>query len=135
MVQARNINIGAILILAMAIAPIAGPAASAQDSFAATIADLPWLKGLDETDNGFVFDTPGGRVAVAQGVTNADAADVAAAYNAALPNLGWRITSAQDAPFVMTVFVRGGEQLTMVVIERAGGGALANFTVEPQSSG
>lgn len=103
----------------------AGPARA--EGFFTVIQDLPLMPGLTElSDQGVVFDNPGGRIveAYAQGWVAGSA--VEQFYGQTLPQLGW--TAAAPGSFL-----REGEQLELAVLRDGGSeGTLVRFVLKPR---
>ena len=111
------------LVLGLA-APYLG-AQSAAQGFLGGVEDLPLMAGLSEVPEArVVFDKPGGRIVEAFAVGAVGAAEVAAFYDAALPQLGW--TRVREG-----AFEREGESLE-IGVERDGSGVTVRFSIAPQ---
>ena len=102
--------------------------------FSAYIDDLPIMPGLQENEDGYVFDLfQGGRLAESRLAGDADVAVVRGFYAATLAQLGWR--ASQGEPYV---YHRGRERLIFLVEDRAprGGrpqrGLEAVFVITPE---
>jgi hypothetical protein len=111
------------LVLGLA-APRVG-AESAAQGFLGGVEDLPLMAGLSEVPEArVVFDKPGGRIVEAFAVGEVGAAEVAAFYGAALPQLGW--TRVGEG-----AFEREGERLA-IDVAGDGGGVTVRFSISPQ---
>ena len=111
------------LVLGLA-APGAGAQTAAQ-GFLGGVEDLPLMAGLSEVPEArVVFDKPGGRIVEAFAVGKVRAAEVAAFYGAALPQLGWTRVGAG-------AFEREGEILAIDVADHDSG-VTVRFSISPQ---
>ncbi|MBT3397120.1 MAG: hypothetical protein HOB82_04470 [Alphaproteobacteria bacterium] len=99
-------------------------AATAQDAFFATVADLPLMPGLaEQQDTALVFDNPGGRIVEVTAVGSLTAEAISAFYGETLPQLGW--TGVADDQFE-----REGEVLRLVFTQVTGP-TVVLFTIAP----
>jgi len=89
------------------------------------IGDVPVMPGMEiETDLGFAFDSPDGRIVVIYASGELSGSDLASYYDMALPPLGWE--SASDL-----VWTREGEQMT-ISSAKASGTPLWKITIMPR---
>lgn len=89
------------------------------------IGDVPVMPGMDiETDLGFAFDSPDGRIVVIYASGQLASAELAHYYDMALPPLGWKSASA-------LIWTREGEQL-MITSAKASGAPLWKITIMPR---
>ena len=78
------------------------------------VGDLPIMHGMRiESELGFAFDSPGGRIVLVFAATPSDRQDVLAYYNGALMSLGW---SGGDGNWV-----RGDESLGLAQVDTSVG--------------
>ena len=78
------------------------------------VGDLPIMHGMRiESELGFAFDSPGGRIVLVFAATTSDRQDVLAYYNGALMSLGW---SGSDGNWV-----RGDESLGLAQVDTSVG--------------
>lgn len=98
---------------------------AAAESFLTAIADLPLAPGLAElTDQGLVFDKPGGRIVEAYAAGQTSSSAVRGFYAETLPQLGWQ--SAGEGSWR-----REGERLDLAVLSETGT-ILVRFTLRPE---
>ena len=78
------------------------------------VGDLPIMHGMRiESELGFAFDSPGGRIVLVFAATTSDRQDVLTYYNEALTSLGW---SGGDGNWV-----RGDESLGLAQVDTSVG--------------
>ncbi len=134
-IRLRRVDVRPLLLLSrgarralpivFGLALAASAAAAAGKSFLGGVEDLPLMAGLTEVAEArVVFDKPGGRIVEAFAVGAVGAAEVAAFYDAALPQLGW--TRVREG-----AFEREGESLE-IGVERDGSGVTVRFSIAPQ---
>ncbi len=113
------------IVFGLALAASGAAAAAAGKSFLGGVEDLPLMAGLTEVAEArVVFDKPGGRIVEAFAVGAVGAAEVAAFYDAALPQLGW--TRVGEG-----AFLREGESLE-IGVDSDGSGVTVRFSIAPQ---
>lgn len=101
---------------------------AAAESFLTAIADLPLAPGLSElSDQGLVFDKPGGRIVEAYAAGQTSAAAVRSFYAETLPQLGWQALGAGSEG----AWRREGERLDLAVLSETGT-ILVRFTLRPE---
>ena len=89
------------------------------------IGDVPVMPGMEiETDLGFAFDSPDGRIVVIYASGQLASSDLAKYYDMALPPLGWKSAST-------LVWTREGEQM-MISSAKASGTPLWKITIMPR---
>ncbi len=113
------------MVFGLALAASGAAAAEAGKSFLGGVEDLPLMAGLTEVAEArVVFDKPSGRIVEAFAVGAVGAAEVAAFYDAALPQLGW-VRVREGA------FQREGETLE-IGVDSDGSGVTVRFSIAPQ---
>lgn len=123
-----------VIVLSLAML-IAGTGIRAQptptDTFVPGLEDVPLMAGLRlETDQGFVFDKPDGRLVEAVATGRARQTDVVRFYTDTLSQLGWRhLPNHMDSATL--VFRRGDERLT-ITTRTAKQGILVRFSLAPR---
>jgi hypothetical protein len=93
--------------------------AFAETSYFAQIEDLPIPPGLRETSERFEFSDAERRVVGSSARGTAEAEQVRAYYQAALPQLGWALSIGSGGENE-TVYIRGREQLSLSFFQRGG---------------
>lgn len=92
-------------------------AAFAETRFLSALDDVPLPAGFSETEGGFVFEGPEGRLIEARARGPASAEDCRDFFEETLPALGWAASPrANDA----LAFRRGRERLSVQVAEAGG---------------
>jgi hypothetical protein len=89
----------------------------AQTAYFAQIEDVPIAPGLTETSEEFEFANAEGRVLGSWASGRAQAEQVRAYYQAALPALGWALSVGSGGENE-TVYLRGREQLSLSFHQR-----------------
>jgi hypothetical protein len=100
-----------------AAALICAAPAFADTAYFAQIEDLPIAPGLEETGDRFDFTDAGARVLGASARGSAQAEQVRAYYQAALPELGWALSVGSGGENE-TVSLRGREELALSFLQR-----------------
>ncbi len=91
--------------------------AFAETNYFAQIDDLPIAPGLTETSQRFEFTDASARVLGASARGRAQAEQVRAYYQSALPALGWALSIGSGGENE-TVYLRGREQLSLSFFQR-----------------
>lgn len=91
--------------------------AFAETAYFTQIEDLPLAPGLEETGDWFEFSDAGARVLGASARGAAQAEQVRAYYEAALPPLGWALSIGSGGENE-TVYLRGREELSLSFLQR-----------------
>jgi hypothetical protein len=100
-----------------AAALICAAPAFAETGYFAQIEDLPMPAGLEESGERFEFSDAGVRVLGASARGRAQAEQVRAFYQTALPALGWALSVGSGGENA-TVYLRGREQLSLSFFQR-----------------
>ena len=124
MIQSAMIRFAASLVFTAALAG----AALADARFAQAVEDLPLMSGLEETSEGFAFETARGRIVEVAAAGAVDPADVTLFYAETLPQLGWLAANSDNG----LAFVRGGEEMRLTVRTLEDQRAEVRFSITPR---